>query len=128
SRPNNWPRVEALCRMMGWPLSSFDYGSMTDSETEETMRRLYQKTGYIAEPHAAIAYQTLQNSLKPGETGIFLGTAHPAKFKSDVERILSTTLELPQTLQQRSQLPLKAVTLPADYAGLKAYILQELGR
>lgn len=127
SRPNNWPRVEALCRMQGWPLSSFDFGSMTDTMTEESMRSLYKRTGYIAEPHAAIAYQILKDHLKPGETGIFLGTAHPAKFKSEVDRILGTDIALPAALEKRVRLSSLSETLKPDYETLRSFVLKEVG-
>ena len=127
SRPNNWPRVEALCRMQGWSLSSFDFGAMSDAMTEETMRSLYKRTGYVAEPHAAIAYQILKDNLKEGETGIFLGTAHPAKFKSDVDRILGTDISLPDALEKRVQLTSQSVTLKPDYEGLRSFVLKTVG-
>ena len=126
SRPNNWPRVEALVKMMGWSLKDFDFGSMSDAETEKTMQALYKKTGYILEPHAAIAYQTLADNLKEGETGIFLGTAHPAKFKGEVDRILNIDLPLPEALASRVAMDSLAKTLPADYDTLKKYVLEAL--
>lgn len=126
SRPNNWPRVEALVKMMGWSLKDFDFGSMTDAQTEAAMQNLYKKTGYIAEPHAAIAYETLTKHLKEGETGIFLGTAHPAKFKSEVDRILGIELPLPKALADKVNEESKAVLIPADYDTLKSYVLKEL--
>lgn len=43
SRPNNWPRVEALVKMQGWSLKDFAFGSMTDAETEKTMQNLYKR-------------------------------------------------------------------------------------
>ena len=126
SRPNNWPRVEALVKMMDWSLKDFDFGSMTDAQTEAAMQNLYKKTGYIAEPHAAIAYETLTKHLKEGETGIFLGTAHPAKFKSEVDRILGIELPLPKALADKVNEESKAVLIPADYDTLKSYVLKEL--
>lgn len=126
SRPNNWPRVEALVKMMGWSLKDFDFGSMSDEETEKTMQALYKKTGYILEPHAAIAYQTLADNLKEGETGIFLGTAHPAKFKGEVDRILNIDLPLPEALASRVAMDSLAKTLPADYDTLKKHVLEAL--
>ena len=126
SRPNNWPRVEALVKMMGWSLKDFDFGSMSDAQTEKTMQALYKKTGYILEPHAAIAYQTLADNLKEGETGIFLGTAHPAKFKGEVDRILNIDLPLPEALASRVAMDSLAKTLPADYDTLKKYVLEAL--
>ena len=127
SRPNNWPRVEALIKMQGWSKDDFAYGSMTDDETRRTMKKLHDKTGYILEPHAAIAYQILSDNLKEGETGIFLGTAHPAKFKSDVDSILGIDLALPEALSSKVSAQSKAVVLKPDYNTLKDYVLKELG-
>lgn len=124
SRPNNWPRVEALIKMNGWNKSDFDFGSMSDEETCDTMRDLYSRTGYVLEPHAAIAYQILKNSLKEGETGIFLGTAHPAKFKEVVDKTLGIDIALPEALEKRVALPMQAVTLKPDYENLKSYVLE----
>ncbi|MGN0916078.1 MAG: threonine synthase [Succinivibrio sp.] len=126
SRPNNWPRVEALVKMMGWSLKDFDFGSMSDAQTESAMQDLYKRTGYIAEPHAAIAYKTLKDHLKEGETGIFLGTAHPAKFKSDVDRILGIDLPLPEPLAKKVNSQSQSVLLNPDYKILKDYVLKEL--
>lgn len=55
------------------------------------MREL-KAAGYTSEPHAAVAYRALRDQLHPGEYGLFLGTAHPAKFKESVEAILGETL------------------------------------
>ena len=128
SRPNNWPRVEALVKMQGWKLSDFDFGSLSDAQTETTMQTLYKKTGYIAEPHAAIAYQVLADNLKEGETGIFLGTAHPAKFKSDVDRILNIDVPLPKALADKVSAESKSVILKPDYDTLKNYVLEALNK
>ena len=126
SRPNNWPRVEALVKMQGWSLNDFAYGRMTDEETKATMKALYAKTGYILEPHAAIAYQVLKDNLQAGETGIFLGTAHPAKFKDTVDTTLGIDFPLPQALAARATLEDKKMELKPDYEALKAFMLQEL--
>ncbi|SFS80225.1 threonine synthase [Succinivibrio dextrinosolvens] len=128
SRPNNWPRVEALVKMQGWKLSDFDFGSLSDAQTETTMQTLYKKTGYIAEPHAAIAYQVLADNLKEGETGIFLGTAHPAKFKSDVDRILNIDVPIPKALADKVSAESKSVILKPDYDSLKNYVLEALNK
>lgn len=126
SRPNNWPRVEALVKMQGWSLKDFAYGSLSDAQTEQVMQDLYKKTGYIAEPHAAIAYKVLSDNLKDGEVGIFLGTAHPAKFKSEVDRILNIDLPLPKALEDTVNKESLSVTLKADYNTLKDYVLKAL--
>lgn len=124
SQPNNWPRVEELFRRKGWPLSELGYEAVSDETTQETMRELQAK-GYISEPHAAIAYRALRDQLQAGEFGLFLGTAHPAKFKESVEEILGQTLPLPEELASRADLPLLSHHLPADYAALRALMMNK---
>lgn len=126
SRPNNWPRVEALCKMMGWSLSDFDYGSVSDETTKENMKALYQKTGYVLEPHASVAHKVLSDNLKDGEVGIFLGTAHPAKFKEEVDATLGIDLPLPQVLADRINVAKQKKLMDDDFATLKSYMLDEL--
>ncbi|VTP82431.1 threonine synthase [Proteus vulgaris] len=93
SQPNNWPRIEELYRRKGWDLSDLSHGAVTDKTTEETVRELAKKRLYFR-THAAVAYRLLRDELQEGEYGLFLGTAHPAKFKESVERILGGELPL----------------------------------
>ena len=90
SRPNNWPRVEELFKRNGWALNELHSAAISDAQTEDTLRAMNQ-LGYLCEPHGAVAYEVLKQDLQPGETGLFLCTAHPAKFKESVERILDLT-------------------------------------
>lgn len=122
SQPNNWPRIEALFAREDWSLNDLRSGAVSDDETRETLRDLAAK-GYISEPHAAIAYRLLRSDLQPGEYGIFLGTAHPAKFLESVEAILGSKLPLPAELAERADLPLLSAVLPADFAALRDYLL-----
>ncbi len=109
SQPNNWPRVEELFRRKIWRLSELGYAAVDDETTKAAMREL-KAIGYISEPHAAIARRALRDQLQPGEYGLFLGTAHPAKFKESVERSCRT-LPLPKELADRR--PAAAVSQPA---------------
>ena len=122
SQPNNWPRVEELFRRKNWRLDSLAYGSVDDETTRATMREL-SGLGYISEPHAAIAYRLLRDKLQPGEFGLFLGTAHPAKFKETVDEVLGGSLPLPKALALRAGLPLLSHELPADYPQLRQLLL-----
>ncbi|MDQ6568244.1 MAG: threonine synthase [Haemophilus parahaemolyticus] len=123
SRPNNWPRVEELFKRNGWSLSDLGSDALNDSETEEALKAQYAE-GYLCEPHGAIAYQVLKDQLQAGETGIFLCTAHPAKFKESVERILDIELPLPEALDKHNKMELLSDTMPADFATLRAYLLK----
>lgn len=122
SRPNNWPRVEELFKRNGWRLSDLGSAALNDAETEAALKALYSE-GYLCEPHGAIAYQALKDQLQAGETGIFLCTAHPAKFKESVERILDIELPLPEALDKHNKLPLLSDVMANDFAKLREYLL-----
>ena len=123
SRPNNWPRVEELFKRNGWSLADLGSDALNDAETEASLKVQYAE-GYLCEPHGAIAYQVLKDQLQAGETGIFLCTAHPAKFKESVERILDIELPLPEALDKHNKMELLSDTMPADFATLRAYLLK----
>ena len=123
SRPNNWPRVEELFKRNGWALNELHSAAISDAQTEDTLRAMNQ-LGYLCEPHGAVAYEVLKQDLQPGETGLFLCTAHPAKFKESVERILNLTLPLPEALDKHNKLPLLSDEMENDFAQLRAYLLK----
>ena len=123
SRPNNWPRVEELFKRNGWALNELHSAAISDAQTEDTLRAINQ-LGYLCEPHGAVAYEVLKQDLQEGETGLFLCTAHPAKFKESVERILDLTLPLPEALDKHNKLPLLSDEMENDFAQLRAYLLK----
>ena len=122
SKPNNWPRIEYLMESDQFDRNQLSGCAVNEEQTAETVKELYSQ-GYTSEPHAAVAYRGLNDSLRPGETGIFLGTAHPAKFKSTVESILNLELPLPKELAECSVKEDLSVTLEADFDALKSHIL-----
>ena len=124
SQPNNWPRVEELFRRKTWRLTDLAYGAVTDETTKAAMREL-AAIGYVSEPHAAIAWRLLRDQLQEGEYGLFLGTAHPAKFKESVEEILEQKLTIPDELASRADLPLLSHQMKSDFAALRAFLLKQ---
>jgi threonine synthase len=122
SQPNNWPRVEELFKTKGWPLSDLGKGAMTDEQTAQAVKAL-DDLGYVCEPHGAIAYQQLTEQLAEGEQGLFLCTAHPAKFKESVEEILQREIDLPKPLADRADLDLLSKEMPADFAQLRKLLM-----
>lgn len=125
SQPNNWPRIEALVER-GYIDKDCLRGECVDEEyTQIAMRQLAQQ-GYTSEPHAAIAYRAVSHDLSDSEYGLFLGTAHPAKFRETVENVLGSPLILPQPLVDCSSKESLAVPLPDDYEALKAHMFSIL--
>ncbi|NDW22441.1 threonine synthase [Alteromonas hispanica] len=125
SQPNNWPRIEALIER-GYIDKACLKGEMVDEEyTQLAMRQLAQQ-GYTSEPHAAIAYRAVSHDLEEGEIGLFLGTAHPAKFRETVENVLGNPISLPKPLADVAGEDSLAVDLPASYEALKQHMMSLL--
>ncbi len=122
SQPNNWPRVMELFRRKDWQLADLVSGSVNDEMTKASMRELAD-LGYLSEPHAATAWRLLRDSLAAGEYGLFLGTAHPAKFKESVDEILGQQMPLPKALVERADLPLLSRQMDVDFSALHALLL-----
>jgi len=97
----------------------------TDEEIKETMRRCYQETGYILDPHGACGYQALADGLLPGEIGVFCETAHPAKFKEKVDSILDIDVDIPERLQAFMRGEKQSVPMTKEFADFKAYLLNQ---
>ncbi|MCG3721187.1 threonine synthase [Vibrio cincinnatiensis] len=123
SQPNNWPRIEELCRLKEWGLETLGKGAVLDDQSAESVKELNQ-LGYLCEPHGAIAYRVLNEQRKDGETGLFLCTAHPAKFKEVVDEILDTDIELPAPLAKHAAMELLSVDLENDFTALRALLVK----
>ena len=95
----------------------------TDDQIAETIRDCYTRTGYLLDPHGACGYRALKEDLRPGETGFFCETAHPAKFKDTVERIIGAPVAVPERLAAFMKGTKQSVELPRDYTSFKAYLL-----
>ncbi|MEF1247613.1 threonine synthase [Vibrio owensii] len=118
SQPNNWPRIEELCRVKEWGLETLGKGAVSDEQSAQSVKDLYAM-GYLCEPHGAIAYRVLEEQLQDGETGLFLCTAHPAKFKEVVDDILESDIDLPAPLAKHAAMELLSEDLDADFDALK---------
>ncbi|USH02020.1 threonine synthase [Grimontia kaedaensis] len=126
SQPNNWPRIEELCQRQGWGLNELGAGAVTDEQTAETLKAMFDG-GYLCEPHGAIAYRVLDEQLQDGEHGLFLCTAHPAKFKESVDEILGQDIPLPGPLAKHAAMELLSVEQDADFAQLREYLMKVAG-
>lgn len=123
--PSNFARVldlykeshEAICR----DISGTTY---TDEQIRETVKTTYQQTGYLLDPHGACGFRALKEGLKEGETGIFLETAHPAKFLETVEDIIADKVTIPAKLQEFMKGEKQSLPLSKEFADFKAYLLK----
>jgi len=123
SLPNNFPRVLELGQRHGLPLERLlSSVSLDDEATRAAMRALWHR-GYLADPHSALAWAALEQSLETGEEGVFLCTAHPAKFMEVIEETLNTVLPLPPELAAVRDKEVLSHTIPGDFAALRELLL-----
>ena len=97
----------------------------TDEQISETLLDCYRKHGYLLDPHGAVGYRALSEYLESDEVGVFLETAHPAKFKDTVDRILGEEVSIPEKLQAFMKGTKQSINLPKDFASFKAFLMNE---
>ncbi|RUT78925.1 threonine synthase [Ancylomarina longa] len=98
----------------------------SDQETKHAILDVYERTGYILDPHGAIGYLGLKKHLRSNSAiGIFLETAHPAKFKGTVEEVINVDVEIPTYLKECLEKEKQSVVIGKDYADLSAFLLRK---
>ncbi|MDR3260213.1 MAG: threonine synthase [Tannerella sp.] len=123
--PSNFARILDLFgndrQAIAQLISGYRY---TDSEIADTIKEVYNAHHYLLDPHGACGYRALiHRQLKPDETGLFLETAHPAKFKETVDAILGEDIEIPSKLQAFMQGRKQSIPLGKDFDGFKDFLL-----
>ena len=100
--------------------------SYDDEQICETMRRVYAEANYMLDPHGAVAYRALDEKLRPGEIGISLAPAHPAKYAESVSRVLGAEVPVPTRLVAMQQYRKRSIPMSPLFADLKKFLLQEM--
>ncbi len=110
---------EAICKEISG--ATFD-----DAQIRHAMQDALRKDAYVCDPHGACGYQALTEGLKKGECGVFLETAHPAKFKDSVEPIIGQDVAIPATLQKFMDGTKQSLPMTKDFADFKAFLQKNL--
>ena len=124
--PSNFARIydlygkshEAIC-------ADISGATYTDLQIADTIREVREATGYVCDPHGACGYRALREGLKPGEVGVFLETAHPAKFKNTVDQILGSDIAIPAELKAFMQGQKQSVPMSKDFSDFKRFLLSQ---
>lgn len=124
--PSNFARVyELYGKSHAAICANISGATYTDAQIAETIKEVKAETGYVCDPHGACGYRALKEGLKAGETGVFLETAHPAKFKDTVDRILGDDIEIPAKLQAFMKGTKQSVPMSKDFASFKKYLMAQ---
>ena len=122
--PSNFARVLALYGGSYPTIKKEITGATyTDEQIAETMKQVYKEHNYLLDPHGACGYRALEENLMPEEIGVFLETAHPAKFLDTVEGIIGDKIEIPAKLQAFMEGEKQSIEMSKDFADFKQYLM-----
>ena len=97
--------------------------SYSDEQISDTLADTYHRHGYLLDPHGAVAYRALIEGLTVGEAGIFIETAHPAKFKDTVESIIGESIPIPEKLEKFMNGTKQTVKMSSGFAAFKKFLM-----
>ena len=102
--------------------------AVSDTDTLNTIKAVFEEFQYILDPHAAVAYGALKAHLlkKPEQKGFILGTAHPVKFPSVVKTAIGHEPIIPEVLVALMKKKKNARLIPPEYASFKSATLEIL--
>lgn len=123
--PSNFDRIMDLYQKDRERLTQQVNGfTFSDAQTSAAISQVHQETGYIMDPHGAVGYLGLQEYFKvdPDAVGVFLGTAHPAKFLDVVKPLVSDRIEIPARLKKALESEKRSIRLSSNYNELKDYL------
>jgi len=123
--PSNFARMLDLYDHDFEKLSKDIYGYyFSDDATRNAMQSVYRASGYVLDPHGAVGYLGLKEFLKNNSdyTGIFLETAHPAKFNEVVEDTIQHPVELPARLNAFMKGEKKSIPISANFSEFKSLL------
>ena len=124
--PSNFARILDLYGHSHETIRGFISGATyTDEQIAETVADTYVRTGYLLDPHGACGYRALREMLQPGEQGVFLETAHPAKFRDTVEAIVKSEVEIPEKLQAFIRGTKQSVPMTAEFEDFKVFLMNQ---
>lgn len=100
--------------------------SYNDEQTKQTMREVFKESGYILDPHGAVAYTAMKEYKKrniQSLIGIIFETASPAKFKDTVDDVLSIKVKIPEQLLKFMKREKTAISISKEYESFKEYLV-----
>lgn len=122
--PSNFVRILDLHGHSHEAISAEISGiSYTDEEIAVGMKKCLQDNNYLLDPHGACGYMALKSGLDEDENGIFLETAHPAKFAETVENIIEKKVEIPEKLQEFMKGTKQSIEIGKDFEGFKRFLI-----
>ena len=122
--PSNFARILDLYNHSHEKISSVIKGfRYSDAQIRETLKNVFEQTGYLCDPHGACGFMALADFLQPEQAGVFLETAHPAKFTETVEEVLGNrNVPLPAKLAEFMKGEKQIISMEKEFYAFKKYL------
>ena len=125
--PSNFARILDLYGNSHADIAAHISGATyKDERIAETLKNVYEKTGYLLDPHGACGYRALQEQLAADEYGVFLETAHPAKFKEKVDAIIEGDIDIPAKLRAFMEGTKQSEPISKEYSDFRSFLLSKI--
>ena len=125
--PSNFARILDLYGNSHADIAAHISGATyKDEQIAETLKDVYEKTGYLLDPHGACGYRALQEQLAADEYGVFLETAHPAKFKEKVDAIIDGDIDIPAKLRAFMEGTKQSEPISKEYSDFRSFLLSKI--
>lgn len=124
--PSNFARIldlyghnhENICKHVGG-------ATYNDEQIARGVKETWKECKYLLDPHGACGYLALTEQLHKDEVGVFLETAHPAKFKETIDNILGESIEIPLPLQEFMRGKKETVEMTKEFDDLKSFLIKD---
>ncbi|HOV13597.1 MAG TPA: threonine synthase [Spirochaetota bacterium] len=124
--PSNFARMTTLYKTKDDMKRDIVGYKITDKETVDTIKNVYEKTGYLLDPHGAVAYKAIEfyknDNVENNIPMVFLETAHPAKFNEVIKDNLGIDVNIPKVLKEALKLEKKSIKIGNRYEDLKSFL------
>jgi threonine synthase len=126
--PSNFARILDLYQHSHTTISEIIKGYWySDTEIRKILKRVYIENNYLCDPHGACGFEALKENLKENQIGVFLETAHPAKFTETVEEIVGKgNVPMPEKLTAFMQGEKKSRLLGREYSEFRDYLSEKV--
>ncbi len=103
-------------------VNDFGAGWASDDQIVETITQVFERFGYLIDPHTAVAWAVAERLDPPDVPRLIVSTAHPAKFSETIEQAVGFVPEVPEWARIDRDAPERVTTIGPNVEELMAFI------
>ena len=125
--PSNMKRIINLYNNLDAIKKDLKSFSISDKDTLKIISNILDKHSYLLDPHSAVGLLGLLKYLNNDSivNGLFLGTAHPAKFADIIESEINKSIDIPRRLHETINKTKNSTLMNNNYNEFSDYLLSK---